>query len=173
MLAALLLLLPSFQVADIVLPGSKKVPHELVFASEADLAGLRLVASTRMGPKSPGEVVPGQPFTYSAKYGTRLYVVTADEALPERFDEAWCAAHPSASPPVSDQSTQPVTSPVTRVLTRLRVASFGPEGLVLAEAGTQREWNPMIAILGAGLVLLGAAVLLLLRRRRNAARAQA
>src|SRR5215207_1829763 len=108
--------------ADIVLPGTKHVSHRLVIErSDAWHGGQRILAAPVRGFGGTHEVEPGVPFSFSSKYGTRLYVVPPSEELPERIDESWSASHLSATIPVSEVSSAPLASPLESLTTTLTV----------------------------------------------------
>lgn len=131
-----LLLLPT---PDLLPPGHRAVQHELVLEVPAGTAAPLLVAFPTAGFTTPRRVVPGEPFPFSNKYGTRLYQVAAGENLPRSIDDAWQAAHRSAAIPVVEVHSVPWASPLARVVTTLRCLPPAADGsLQLTVTGEQR-----------------------------------
>jgi hypothetical protein len=167
-------------LADLIPPGHKGVTHQLVFVDSAALAQHRLVAAPVRGLQGTTEVVAGQSFSFSSKYGTRLYVIPKDiKPLPE-FDRELYSQWPSAEPPVSEIRSVPLVSPVASILTTVRLVDV-TSGLPILEVVEDKEFEPGLtpvswkSYLWRPLVLVpvGIAVLLLtvciMRRRRAVA----
>jgi len=118
-------------IADIILPGFKKVKHELVFESSELFDSHRLVAAPIAGFKGVAVIQPGQPFRFSSKYGTQFYVVPKKVMdLPE-FDQQTFAQWPHCSPPKAEINQVPVSNPTASALTTLRLAEVTSEGPVI------------------------------------------
>lgn len=110
--------------ADILLPGHKSISHQLVFESSPLFGDYSLVAAPIRGIDGVHVVVPGQPFPFSSKYGTRFYLVPESDAVVSKFDREQFDHWPSTLPPVSHISSVPVTSPVNSAVTTLRFAEL-------------------------------------------------
>lgn len=165
--------------ADLIPPGHKGVTHHLVFVDSPALAQHRLVAAPVRGLQGTTEVVAEQPFSFSSKYGTRLYVIPKDVVPLPEFDRELFSQWPSAEPPVGEIKSLPLISPVTSIVTTVRLVDV-TSGLPVIEVVTHEEfddnanpiawrsylWRPLV------LVPVGIAVLLItiriLRRRRVA-----
>ena len=109
--------------ADVLAPGTKAVRHELVVEPGPALEGLALVATPLHGFQPGGPVVPGEPFRFSTKYGTRLYALPAGAPVPSEPEAVRAAALASADLPLSEETAVPLWSPVARIVTTLRVTS--------------------------------------------------
>lgn len=154
---------------DILPPGQRPVVHELVVLPTPVLDGWKIVAAPVAGFSGHTLVVPGEPFRFSTKYGTRLFACAADEGLPERLDEAWMAAHRPTPIPVEQVASVAMTSPLERLTTRLSIDAIGPERIALHVVDEQRVNSFPPAAIGAALVAtaaLGLFGLMLVRRRR-------
>jgi len=162
--------------ADVLMPGTRSVRHELVVESSPALQGVTLVATPLHGFRAGDPIVPGQPFPFSTKYGTRLYAFAPGVAIPQDREALEASALASTDLPVIEETAVPLVSPVTRVLTRLRVTAILERRIELEILGEERldaSGRPAASLLR--LTLLGAiaaagllGVLLLRRRRRKA-----
>lgn len=126
-------LAPAMAAADLVPPGHKNVRHELVFEDSELFARHRIVAAPIAGFKGVARVEPGVPFSFSTKYGTRLYVLPEDVTEVEAFDRDAFAEWIHCLPPRSEMRTVVMTSPVARAETVLRLVSVDDTGLVIEE----------------------------------------
>lgn len=145
MLLAALLLAQVPALADLAVPGHRDIDHELVVTWEEGVAGDRLlVAAPVRGFGGATVILPGVPFTFSTKYGTRLFALPADTALPERVGaedwRAWLDAHPSSAPPVTEIRNVAWSHPVDRILSTLSLdeVSLDPPGLTLSVVRHER-----------------------------------
>lgn len=161
--------------ADIVPPGNKSVSHKLVFEASPLLESHRLIAMPVRGFGGFAEVRSGQPFWFSSKYGTRLYVVPNDYSPPERISPREELPFPSCDVPVASVTYVPVFSPVKSILTTLQLTEVGDETIQVAVVdhveygsdGRPASWLrsivPLIAIAAVGLI----SCLVLWSRRRS------
>jgi hypothetical protein len=154
--------------ADVLLPGTKPVSHRLVIERSDAWAGTpKIVAAPVRGFGGTLVVEPGVPFSFSTKYGTRLYVVSSSEKLPERIDESWSASHLSATIPILEVGSAPVASPLESLTTTLTVRALDRDRFEVAVVEGRSEHDPWLL---AGLVTAFAAGVLglvLIRRRRS------
>jgi hypothetical protein len=169
-------LLAAFALPDLLPPGHRSVEHLLVVTADGTPAGMRLVAAPVRGLHGVHAVVAGEPFAFSQKYGTRLFLLPADAGVPE-FEPAWLErhAHSESFPQIA---SVPLGSPLHRVVTTWRIQALDGRRIALERVAEQRfdaaglpllagsDWLPL-AIVGA----LGAAWLVRLARQRPAARA--
>jgi hypothetical protein len=145
---------------DVLPPGYHGVRHELVLDLPAGTTAPALVAFPTQGFGVAMRVMPGEPFVFSSKYGTRLYQLAVGEALPRKADEAWAQQHASLAIPVQEVHALPMLMPVTRVRTTLRVVNDAA-GLRLLVVGSERfdrrdrPFDP--AAVAVGFLLLAAA----------------
>jgi hypothetical protein len=157
---------------DVLPPGQRAVVHELVLVPSRALDGWTIVAAPTAGFGGHHVIVPGEPFGFSSKYGTRLFAATADESIPSELDDAWMLRHRATEIPVARVSSVPLTSPLQRITTRLFVDSVGPSRVSLHVVDEQRvnAFPPGFVWAGIGvLAALGLFGLMLVRRRRRRA----
>jgi hypothetical protein len=128
--------------ADILPPGHRDVRHELVLEELSPGEGWTMVVTPVRGFGGVSVIEPGVPFTFSSKYGTRVYALPGDAPVPEDPDAVRALALAVGDLPVAEVSSTPLVSPLTRVLTTLRVVSV-EEGRVVLEVVDERR-------LGAG-----------------------
>ena len=171
------LLLAATTAPDILPPGHKDVRHELVLEWGDDCAQHVFVASPTAGFHGHHEIRRGEPFTFSSKYGTRIYAAPVDAHLPPRErvqDTAW----PSADVPVREVRSIASGHPLARVETTLRVLQVSAEGIRFEQVSERRfdahglelgglDWLPLCVIGAAGAFWL----LRLARRNRRTAAA--
>ncbi len=173
--ASLLLTAAAVPPAPDILPmGHRAVVHELVVEASPALAGWRLVATPTRGFHGVHAVEPGAPFTFSSKYGTKLYAIRDGDPLPPHPVPAeWKKAHPSSPIPVAQVATVAIGDSTARVVTTLRIETVDAETLKVAEIETKR-FDADGEVPGRGVsiaVLIGAAaagltaLVRLLRRR--------
>ncbi len=123
---------------DILPPGHKGVKHELVLHVEEDLAAKwRFFAAPTAG-FGVTAIEPEKPFSFSAKYGTRIWAAAPEEKPPERGDDDWFTGHPVANPPVREVSSVPISSPLARVETTCVVRSIEGGKITLEVIGETR-----------------------------------
>jgi hypothetical protein len=166
-------------LADLIPSGHKAVTHQLVFVDSPALAHHRLVAAPVRGLHGTTEVVAGQPFQFSSKYGTRLYLIPKDVMPLPKFDRDLYSQWPSEEPPVGEITSVPMVNPVASILTKVRLVSVtsGPPEMELVAHEELDDshtpvswkchlWRPLV------LVPAGTAILLLtvriLKKRRAA-----
>jgi hypothetical protein len=165
-LLAALLALP-----DILPPGHQGVQHRLVVTAGGIPEGMRLVAAPVRGLNGVHEVVPGEPFVFSQKYGTRLYLVPAGAPVAEFDHDAFARhAHSDTFPQVA---SVPFASPLRQIVTSWRITGVTGTAIAVERVGEVRldaTGNPLpagagwipIALIGA----IGAGWLVVLGRRR-------
>ncbi len=182
MLALLLALLcaPNPTPPDVLPPGHKSVRHELVLDWGDDLGGYRLFAYPTRGFHGHHEIRRGEPFTFSSKYGTKIYALPAARAFPEQRDEVAALACPSAPVPVAQVSSVAMSDPVARIETRVQVERATADGLEFTVLGTRRLGADGQETSGLDFLLLGLvaaigllAVIVLALRARAAAPSEA
>jgi hypothetical protein len=176
LLAAALLALPG--QADLLTPGHKPVRHELSLDLEGAPPGWTFVAAPVRGFGGVTELEDEVPFTFSSKYGTRIYGLPPGTPVPAEFDRAAFDAFPACAPGVRQVASVPLANPVARVLSRLAVDELADEdGLAVLslEVLGHQQWtasgeplddtDPRPVLFGlAGLGLVG---LVLLRSSRE------
>jgi len=170
----LLALLPLAAPArsDVLLPGTRPVSHQLVVEPSEHLTGKRIVAFPVRGFGGTHLVEPGKPFDFSSKYGTRLYVASDAESVPESLEPAWEASHLAAEIPVSEVSSVLLASPLESIVTTLRISQLDATRFELAVVDeVRRHDRKWIAALCAVALLGWFGLWYLIRRRRRAAAA--
>jgi hypothetical protein len=175
LLLGLCLLSPS---PDITSPGFKKVSHQVAIENPKDFDGWLVVAATLFGPSHVTVAEPGVPFSYSSKYGTRIYALPSGTEVPNS-QEGWSGMAKAfegslrASPPVSSPSQVSVLSPVASVLTTIRIVEISAAGIKLEAVRTQEfdsngkpvSWI-LVWVLPIGAITCGVIGLIVLRKRR-------
>ena len=73
LLCSTVLALASEAAPDILPPGHKSVRHQLALEIGEGQAEAKFVAWPIAGLRGAGLIEPGQPFSFSTKYGTRIY----------------------------------------------------------------------------------------------------
>jgi len=157
--------------ADLIPPGYKRVAHTLVVEPSPLLAAHDLVAYPVRGFGTAVRVVPGQPFEFSSKYGTKLYAVPRDRALPagpEVLRAEWFAGLASCPVPVVHVGSVPAASPTSSIETRLALEQLDPDTLRLTVVAESVERDPATLAIMAAAVLLGVMGLAWFARRRRA-----
>jgi hypothetical protein len=159
---------------DILLPGTRPVEHTLVL--EGDAAERQLVAAPTRG-FGMVRVELGEPFRFSSKYGTRLWLFEPGVVLPERYDRDQFESLGASLALPAEVSAVPLINPLARVQTTMRLAGVAegkPRLKLVGEErltdwwGTTREASTVSALLGvAGLGTLALFVLFALRWRRR------
>ncbi|MEZ6002833.1 MAG: hypothetical protein R3F17_13310 [Planctomycetota bacterium] len=166
---------------DVAVPGFKKIRQEVAIENPDDFPGWTVVAATFLGPSHITVVEPDVPFSYSSKYGTRVFGVPDGTPIPEwnRGDPRDAFADfPTGFPPVSHASMVAAYAPTDRVLTTVRITQLDADGIQMEEVGDQafddqgrpvtwlRRWALPIGAIAGGLALL---TWLVRRRKRRAA----
>lgn len=131
--------LPLAAVPDVLTPGHRPVVHEMVVEAGGVPQGMRLVAAPVRGFGGVHEVVPGQPFGFSAKYGTRLYLLPADASLPAEWSRDWIGVHP-CSDRFDERASVPLGAALARVLTTWRVLGV-QEGRILMQFVREQHFD--------------------------------
>lgn len=174
-LLALLALVP-----DLLMPGHRLIEHQLVIADSPHFAEHDFYAAPVLGFAGHARVLPGQPFAFSSKYGTRIHALAKGAEFPEvraapPEQRAALAAVELASGdiPVQEVHSVPALSPVERVRTDLRIVSVADGSIRLEVVREHEDWDASVTAV-AGLCLAGGiAGLWWLARRRARARAAA
>lgn len=116
--------------ADILLPGHKPVKHVLVFEDLSPPPGQRLIVGPTRGLGGFEEIKPGEPFRFSNKYDTRIYLVPVDSPS-QAWDQESLHAWPNAIPPVREINSVLIVSSVADVITKLRYEGIVDEQPVI------------------------------------------
>lgn len=155
---------------DVLPDGWRPVPHELVIEDSPHFARHDFHAAPTRGFAGSTRIAPGVPFSFSSKYGTRVYALPRGAAFPERLGDDLSIALASGDIPVTERGSVPVTAPTQGVLTHLRIAEIS-DGVIRLEVVAWRiDRDPrLIGIVGAGAALGLAGLALLVRRRRRRA----
>ena len=158
--------------ADVLPEGSKSVTHELVVEPSPHFARYDVYAAPTRGFAGSTRIEPDVPFTFSSKYGTKLYAYERGTPFPEdtwRNDPLATPAGASASGdlPLEETNAVPVASPIVSVSTRLRIASIENGVVQLEVVGHDVRRDHRALVFGAAGVLLGLAGLVLIARRRR------
>ena len=121
-------------------------------------------------------IVPGVPFSFSSKYGTRLYAIEPGAECPEGYEPpdgpaVARIAHASGEIPLAQVASVPLTSTLAGLTTHLRIGSIdaGRIELVIVDTVTEREsgtalWLALVPAVG----LFGLLWLRLRKRRKEA-----
>jgi len=168
-----LLLLPCAPQPDVLLPGHKGVSHELILEWGEDLAAQRFVAHPVRGFNGHHEIERGVPFSFSSKYGTRIYAVPSGNEFAAERDKVAELEWPCAAVPVAEVRSVDSGSPLTRIESSVRVEQVTLDSIQFEVLGERRfdssgteigsfDWLLLVLIAGAGVVLL----LVLSRRSR-------
>jgi hypothetical protein len=162
--------------ADVIPPGHKPVEHVVVI-SEALANGEVLAAAPTRGFHGIQTVVPGEPFSFSSKYGTRLYALPADQPVPGDVAAVRAAALASSDIPVSEVTSVPLADPLARVVTTLRITAPASNQLVVEVLSEERfdsfgaRGNLRALLLTlCSVAAVGIGALVLVRRRLRGAR---
>lgn len=163
--------------ADVLPPGHRGVRHELVLQASDGVGGPTLVATPVRGFGGVTTLEPGVPFSFSTKYGTRVYALPAGAPVPEDPDAVRASALAVGDVPVSEVTSTPLASPLTRVLTTLRVASI-EDGEIVLEVVDERRLSAggvevRTGLLAGALALVACVGLFALWRLRRRARRSA
>lgn len=163
--------------ADVLPPGHRGVRHELVLRASDGVGGPTLVATPVRGFGGVTVLEPGVPFSFSAKYGTRIYALPAGAPVPDDPDAVRAGALAVGDVPVSEVTSTPLVSPLTRVLTTLRVVSI-EDGRVALEVLDERRFGAggvelHTGLLAGSLALVACAGLVALWRLRRRGRRRA
>lgn len=113
--------------ADLIPPGNKAVSHKLVFVDSPLLQEHRVIAMPVRGFGGHEEVRAGQPFHFSSKYGTRLYVVPDDFQPPSKVTVGDPLPFPSCEVPVSSTTYVPKLSPITSLRSTLKLVAVNDD----------------------------------------------
>ncbi|MEM1067323.1 MAG: hypothetical protein AAGI63_00400 [Planctomycetota bacterium] len=115
--------------ADLVPVGNKGVTHKLVFTDSPLLETHRIIAAPVRGFGGHAEVRPDQPFYFSTKYGTRLYVVPADYEVPKKVGPGKTLPFPSCDVPVTATTYVPMYSPTDSLRSTCRLLAVTDEAI--------------------------------------------
>lgn len=161
---------------DVLPVGSKGVRHELVLERSPHFSEHDFFAAPVRGFGGCVRIVPGEPFTFSSKYRTRIYALALGSTCPDTFEPGQgpsvaALALASGDIPVAEVNSVHLASPTRGLTTRLRIAAVSDSGIQLEVLETLVERDmPVIALVGTGLVIGVLGLVVLGRRRRRAGR---
>jgi len=158
---ALIVLAAAPAAADVLMPGERSVEHVLRLEPGAGLEGVTLVLAPVRGFHGVQVLAPGGESRFSSKYGTRVYALRADQAVPEDVEALARAAFASGDLPVSEVRSVGLADPTTRIVTRVRLDSIDGDVVRLAQldqrevgaAGSTGRGESVIQISGAHTVV--------------------
>ncbi len=116
--------------ADILPEGHVRFVHQLVFEDSPLFENHRMIASPNAGFSGGVEVTPGKKFHFSSKYGTKLYLVPADEKIDD-FDRERFKQFPSCRPPCGQINSIPMYNPVRSAVTTIKFVEVNEDGPVV------------------------------------------
>lgn len=158
---------------DVLPPGYRPVAHELVLEASPHFAEHDFFAAPTAGFGGCTRVVPGEPFRFSSKYGTRLYALAKGATCPEGYrPSAGTAAAAevalaSGDIPVQETGSVRAISPVEHVRTTLRIASVADGAIRLEVVDERTDWDPAVAwAVGLAFAFGAGGILVLVRRGR-------
>jgi hypothetical protein len=158
-------------LADILPAGHKSVRHQLVFEPSPLFAAHRVVAAPTRGFAGVAEIKPGERFSFSSKYGTRIYLVPPATPV-ESFDREQFQQWPSALPPIRELNSVPIWHPLAQVVTTLRlldVSDAGPTMEVVKSEQFNGSGGPVsfvpLGLATGGVALVGLAICGIVWRR--------
>ncbi len=168
-------------LCDLIPPGYRRVSHTLCFEPSEQLEKVRLVAAPVLGFGGVSRIEPGVPFSFSGKYGTKIYAVPEDVGPLEDFDRKVFDQWPSTDPPVDQIANVPENSPIKSVETTLRFDGISGNQLNIGivrhiehgnapiEIGgvaiAQLWWRAMALALFGGAILVGVLIWQVFARR--------
>jgi hypothetical protein len=123
---------------DILDPWGMPVWHEAVLEVPPELAHWEFVVAPVQGLQGVAAVTPGQRFSFSDKYGTRLYAVRSLGRVPAILEDWWKRAQPSGALPFRETRSVPVGSPIRRIVSRARVVEITATEVRMVKAGEER-----------------------------------
>ncbi|MCR9245031.1 MAG: hypothetical protein NXI31_08355 [bacterium] len=138
---AMLTLLPPpapTPIPDVLLPGHKPVQHELVLEWNTAELEHRFVAFPVRGFHGHTVIEPGQPFSFSSKYGTAIYALPSGAAVPSDRTGFENANWAGTGVPVGEVGSVPIGNPLTRLETVLRVTGVGEAAITFERVREQR-----------------------------------
>ena len=163
--------------ADIILPGHKSIQHRLTFVDSPALRENRLIAAPVRGFEGFQEIRVGQPFSFSTKYGTRIYAVPSDYQPPERFDHGESLEFPFADPPVNSITSLSILNSTSKIETRCKLVAVNDQSLIIEVVEeieydalgkpTDDQFSPLAKIAISILGFCGCVVIWLTLRRKN------
>lgn len=182
LILAVLWVRPSY--CDLIPPGYRRVSHTLCIEPSEKLEKVRLVAAPVLGFGGVSQIEPGVPFSFSGKYGTKIYAVPEDVGPLKDFDREKFKDWPSIDPPVEQVANVPVSSPITSVETTLsfngisgnelnigivRHIEHGKASIDDRGANSQgKTWSREIVLaLAGGVILVGVLLWQVLARRTS------
>jgi|688.fasta_scaffold814147_1 hypothetical protein len=148
--------LPPPVVADLVVPGSKRIESTMSIEPSPALAGRKLVVHRAFIMRDWSPIAPGESFAASGKYGTCVHLARdgADPILGPEGDCAEPCVRVDTLRATGDQVS--VYSTVQAAHTVLRVARVSDDELVLEVVSHERRRDPWM-ITGLALILLAGA----------------
>lgn len=125
-------------IPDVLLPGHKPVQHELVLEWNAAELQHRFVAFPVRGFGGHTVIEPGQPFSFSSKYGTAIYALPTGTAVPTARQGFQNADWAGTRVPVGEVGSVPIGNPLARLETVLRVTGVGEAGITFEQLRERR-----------------------------------
>jgi hypothetical protein len=165
-LVLLLSLLTSITaIPDVILPGHKGVTHELILLWDETDATYRFVAHPVRGLHGHSEIERGVPFTFSSKYGTKIYAVPATAEFPPDREDVLAVEWPGADVPIAEIRSVSKGSPLAHIESTVQVEAVTAKSIEfrflserrLDSAGVEVgdfDYLLLVLIAGAGVVLL-------------------
>jgi hypothetical protein len=164
-------------VPDVLMPGFRRVEHVLVVEASPHFDRLDFYAAPSQGFSGHARIAPGEPFSFSSKYGTRIHALAKGAAFPEvraapSEQRAALAAVAVASGdiPVQQVASVPLLSPIEHVRTDLRIVAVEDGAIRLEVVAEHEDWDPYVTTIVALCLAAGVAGLYVLARRRRSAR---
>ncbi len=125
--------------ADLIPPGYHAVDHTIVFVDSELLKQVRIIAAPVAGFGGAIEIEAGVPFSFSSKYGTRIYLVPQDAILPTRFMKPELPEFPSCPPPVHEINYLPFYNPITSVVSTCKLVEANENKIVVELLGSEEK----------------------------------
>ena len=157
---------------DVLTPGYRPVAHELVVDASPLFDQFEFVAFPVRGFGGTTHIVPGQPFRFSSKYGTRIFALEKGASFAEDKFDAQIKTLATGDIPVGETNQVPVVSPTESITSRLRIRSVENGVIALEVVGETTERNTPLVVVVVGVMVLGAGGLIALamkRRRKSSA----
>lgn len=117
--------------ADLIPPGHKSVRHRMVFVDSPALRENRLIAAPVRGFGGFAEIIAGQSFSFSNKYGTRIYSVPAGYQPPDRFFYNEPLEFPHVDCPVNSITSVSIFCDTSQIETRCKILSVSDESITI------------------------------------------
>ncbi len=144
-------------VADVVMPGTKRIQYTMSVEPSPLLAGRKLAMHRRVGSHGWSRIEPGEPFSSSSKYGTCIHLLVDGAEQVLGVDGACAASCMTVDGLRTTGDHQPVLSTLEGVHTTLRVARCTDDELVLEVVAHDRRHDPWMIAGYAFVLALGVA----------------